>query len=88
MHQKTIDALAAYGNEAGRLLEAISGFGKELAWQAKEPVDPTAEHIELRMKTADFRGLLEMFAEVDEFVAGCVSVDAEEADAAIAAANA
>lgn len=82
MHQKTIDAIVKHNDMASSLLSAVSGFGKELQWQIKEPIDPTAEYVEIRMLTADMRGLMSMFAEVDEFVDATVEADADRLDVA------
>ena len=78
-HEQMIEAQLKTGRSALDLLESVAAFGKEVQFSAKEPFDlEKDEFIELRMKTADFGGLIDMFAEITKFVEDIVSFDSLE----------
>lgn len=83
MHQKTIDALVNYNQAASSLLATIAAFGDAIKWSCKEPLDPDAEVVEMRMSMDDMRGLVAMFGDVNDFVQSTASADYEKFNAAV-----
>jgi len=77
--QQMIEAQMKTGRAAMECLEAIAAFGDTLSISAQKPYDlKTDEYITLRMKTEQFRSLMQMFTEVSEYVKGFVSFDSIE----------
>ena len=80
--KQMVEAQLKTAQSAMDLLESVAALGDAIAFQVKKGNDiQKDEFVEVRMKSDHFRGLIEMFLEVSEWVSGLVSIDPETVNA-------
>ncbi len=77
-HPRAIAAMMDMHQDLAEFADVANAVGQSIKFSIREPVDPNAEIIELRMKTEDFKSILTLFERAEELASDSISLTTEQ----------